>query len=121
MKRLIPILFTLSACSVHYAQSDIENIRRTAYNRAVSCLPKNSIPKLRYEDIVWIPVNDLKIPLNRNQAYHPEAYFSPSDSIIWILRPNDTKSWILAHEALHAVGITGHGETFKRCGLLRRY
>lgn len=86
----------------------IENVRRQAYDYAVSC-SKTENPALSYEEITWMinPGNVLRIKAT-DGTINLKGWFDQQNNTIWVPYTERRTFWILAHESLHAIGYIGH-------------
>lgn len=96
----------------------LTELRREAYNYAVEC-SNTSIPKVKFEDISWVvvPGNQIRFDAIDGTAYLV-GYYSVKDTTIYVSDLHRETFWVLAHEALHAIGYIGHPVIpFRTCRL----
>lgn len=115
---LAVLLLLLAFCSDLYkpqyydlTDSELAQInekRKEAYDYAVECSGINS-PKIPFDKLGWIlmPGSELRIDAVDGRATL-KGYFNPADSTIYMPFTERSTDWIMAHEALHAIGIIGH-------------
>jgi hypothetical protein len=94
--------------------------REKAYQYAVEC-SSTMIPALKFEEINWVlvPGNELKIPTTDAGIVRLKGWFSIDSNTIYMPFTERNTFWIMAHEALHAIGYMGHpAQPFRTCELM---
>lgn len=126
---LVAILLLLAFCSdwnkpQYYELSESESQelmvkRQEAYQYAINCSGITS-PKIPYDKLTWVLVPGSRLHITAiDGSIWLKGYFSPKDSVIYIPFTERHTEWIMAHEALHAIGVIGHPRIpFETCELM---
>lgn len=110
-----PIYWELTESEI----KEIDNLRKSAYDYAVSCSGTES-PAVIFEEITWIlvPGTILTIQATDGTA-RLKGWFDTAENVIYIPFTERSTYWIMAHEAMHAIGYIGHPrDPFYTCGLM---
>jgi hypothetical protein len=95
---------------------DLDAIRREAYDHAVECYGKATVP---LDSIYWTILEGRStFALNTIEGERVilKAWYNPETRRIWITETYAYSMKVNAHEILHALGVQGHpAEIFTRC------
>jgi hypothetical protein len=116
-------IYTYLTTPTYWELTDIELVRlnekrKQAYDYAVTCSGTEN-PTISFEEIEWIlvPGHVLKIKATDGTA-RLKGWFDPDNNTIFMPFTERNTHWIMAHEAMHAIGYIGHPyHPFYTCAL----
>jgi hypothetical protein len=114
------LLWLASGGAVPPEDPSLEQARRAAYEYALSC--RGGKPERTYEELRWKIVpggRTFNMTFPDGRKLRLMGWYDEANATVWVAEGHARTHWVLAHEAMHAIGERGHEDVFYRCNLMR--